>query len=76
MFGKLLLLQTEKSFNVTFVNLADSAEVGEVAFLLLGFLSENVALVSVFSLDLSCSGKSKALFSTGISLNFWHFLKY
>ena len=35
--------------------------VSEVSFLLLSFLGENVALVSVFSLHLSRTGERKAL---------------
>ena len=44
----------------------------EVTLLLLGFLRENVAVISVLSLDLTRSGKGEPFFGTGISLNFWH----
>ena len=45
----------------------------EVPLLLFGLFRENVAFVSVFSLDFSRSGKRKALFGTGVGLHFWHF---
>ena len=64
------LLEAEEGFNAYAGN---EAEVGEVTFLLLGLLGEDVALEGVFSLNLSCSGKGEPLFGTGISLNLRHF---
>ena len=49
---------------------------GQVAFLFLGLLRQNVTLVSVFTLNFTGSGKSESFFSTGISLYFWHFLLF
>ena len=69
------LLKSEKFLNVGNVNAVHVTEVGEVSLLLLGLLGEDVALESVLSLDLSCSGKGEPLFGTGISLNLGHFLK-
>ena len=48
-------------------------EVVEIAFLLLRLLGENVAVISMSSLDLSRTGKREALFGTGVGLNLWHF---
>ncbi len=67
------LLEAEEGFNAFHVHAGNEAEVGEVAFLLLGLLGEDVALEGVFSLNLSCSGKGEPLFGTGISLNLRHF---
>ena len=44
----------------------------KVSLLLLSLLRQDVAVKSVFSLDLSCSGKSESFFGTGISLNLRH----
>ena len=41
----------------------------QIPFLLLGLLGENVAFVSVFSLDLARSGKPETLFCTGVGLS-------
>lgn len=47
------LFHTEESFYILFVDLGDEREVSQIAFLLFGLFGENVALESVFSLDLS-----------------------
>ncbi len=47
------LLEAEEGFNVAFVHAGDEAEVGEVAFLLLCLLGQDVALEGMFSLDFS-----------------------
>ena len=47
------LFEGQQSQNVALVHFGDEAAVGEVAFLFLGLLGEDVALESVFSLDLS-----------------------
>ena len=49
----LSLFKTQKSFYSTNVGGVHQTGMCEVAFLLLGFLGENVALESVFSLDFS-----------------------
>ena len=48
-----LRLQAEECLYVTGINLCHCSEMGQVAFLLLGLFRENVALESMFSLDLS-----------------------
>ena len=48
----------------------------EIALLLGFFLCENVALVSVFSLDLSCSGHLESLLSAGVGFHLWHDFYY
>lgn len=45
----------------------------KIPLLLLCFLRQDVAVVSMTSLDLTCSGKAESLLRTGISLYFWHF---
>ena len=44
----------------------------QISLLLFGLFGENVALVSVFSLDFSRSGKRETLFRTGVGLHLWH----
>ena len=46
--------------------------VGEVAFLLRGFLSEDVAVESVFPLDLTRSGEGEALLRGRVGFHFRH----
>ena len=66
------LLECEELLDIRFVSVSYSAGVGQIALLLLGLFGQDVALVGMFSLDLSCSGKGEPLFGTGISLNLWH----
>lgn len=47
------LFEGQQCFNVVDVALGYQAEVGQVAFLLLGLFGQDVALVSMFSFDLS-----------------------
>ena len=72
----LVLLEGEERLHAVFVHFSDECEVVEVALLLLGLLSQNVAVVSMFSFDFSCSGKSESFFGTGISFNLRHFVNY
>ena len=65
-------LENEKLFYTTLVNLVEDCEVVKIPFLLLGLLGENVAVVSVSSLDFARSGKRKALFGTGVGLKLCH----
>ena len=45
----------------------------EVALLFLTFLCQDVAVISVVTLDLTRSSEHKTLLGSGISLYFWHF---
>ncbi len=69
---KLKKLKDKKLFYTTLVNLVKDCEVVKIPFLLLGLLGENVAVISMSSLDFSRSGKRKALFCTGIGLKLCH----
>ena len=65
--------QAEELADVLEVRAVEDGELGEVALLLLGLLRQDVAVESVLSLDLPCSGKSESFFGTGISFNLRHF---
>ena len=67
------LLLNEKKADRVEVSLVHDSNVSKVSLCFLGLLSQDVTLVSMFSFNLSCSGKGKSFFGTGISLNFWHF---
>ena len=45
----------------------------QISLLLLCFLSQDVTVVSVMSLNLTCSGEAETLLCSGICLYFWHF---
>ena len=70
------LLEAKKSLYTAFVSGVNDAEVGEVSFLLLSLLGENVTFESMFSLNLPRSGQSKSLFRATHCLHLWHFLKF
>ena len=67
-----ILLQDQEFLESCDIRLLDEGEVVEIPLLLLGLLGEDVAVVSVFPLDLSRSGKREALFGTGVGLELCH----
>ena len=66
-------LENQQFLYPLLVGLGQDGEVVEIPLLLLGLLRENVAVVSVLSLDFSRSGKREALFGTGVGLKLCHF---
>ena len=56
------------------VGLVHKSEVVKISLLFLGLLCQDVAVVSMLSFQLTCSGKGEPFFGTGISFYFWHFL--
>lgn len=61
--GKIGGLDAQEAFYLLYVGGVYQTGVVEVAFTLLRFLGENVAVVGVFTLDLPCAGERKALFA-------------
>lgn len=68
------LTEAEEFAYLTLVRAVYEGNVVEVALLLFRFLRQNVRVVSVMSLDLTCSGELETLFCAGVRLYFWHFL--
>ena len=56
--------------------LFDNSAVSQVTFSLFGLFGENVAMVSVMSLDFAGAGQSKSLLGGGLGFNFWHFFSF
>lgn len=67
-----VLLHCEKLANSLDIGALHDCGVVQHTFALFALLGENVAVVSVFSLDFSCSGESESLLTAGISLYLWH----
>jgi hypothetical protein len=53
--------------------LFDNSAVSQVTFSLFGLFGENVAMVSVMSLDFAGAGKRESLLGSGLCFNFRHF---
>ena len=53
----------------------EDSEVVKISLTLLGFLGEDVAVISVLPLDFSRSGKREALFGTGVGFKLCHCFK-
>ena len=70
--GKRFLLHSKEFTYLAAVCLLKDCKLVEVTLLLLSLLGENVAVISVFSLDFTRSGKSESFFRTGVRLYFWH----
>ena len=68
------LAKEEEFADLLTVGSDDEVAVLQVAFLLLTFLGQDVAVISVMTLDLTRSGEHESLLCCGISLYFWHFL--
>ena len=68
-------LDYEELLNPLDIVLVKDCEVVKISFLLLRLLGENVAVVSVSSLDFARSGKRKALFGTGVRFKLCHCVK-
>ena len=68
------LTEAEEFAYLTLVRAVNEGNVVEVSLLLFRFLRQNVRVVSVMSLDLTCSGELETLFCAGVRLYFWHFL--
>jgi hypothetical protein len=53
--------------------LFDNGAVSQVTFSLFGLFGENVAMVSVMSLDFAGAGKGESLLGSGLCFDFGHF---
>ena len=67
-----MLLKNKELLYTTLIHLVEDGEMVEIPLLLLGLLRENVAVVSVTSLNLTCTGERESLLRTGVCLYFWH----
>jgi hypothetical protein len=67
------LLHDQHQLHIADIGTVDRSPVTQITFALGTFFSQNVAFVSMFSFDFSCSGKSEPFFGTGIGFHFWHF---
>ena len=66
--------QTQKFLNSFLVGIVYQSHVNKISFLLFSLLSQDVTVISMFSLNFTRSGKSESFFGTGVSFNFWHFV--
>ena len=54
------------------VGLRNRARIAEVALLFRRLFGQDVTVISVFALDLTCAGESKTLLCSGIGFHFRH----
>ncbi len=66
------LAEAEQIAYLLEVRLVNEGLVNQITFLLLGFLCQNVTVVSMMSFDLTCTGETESLLRTGIRFYFWH----
>jgi len=67
------LFHRQQKLDILPVGMAYFTVVCEEPFAFGCFFGENVALESMFALDLTCSGQSESFLCTRICLHFWHF---
>ena len=56
--------------------LFDNGAVSQITFSLFGLFGENVAVVSVMSLDFTGAGQSESFLGSGFRFDFRHFLLF
>ena len=69
------LSDVEKVAHLLYVGFVDDAGVVEVSLTFCGFFGQDVAVVSVFALNLAGAGQSETFFRGGVGFYFWHFSK-
>ena len=67
--GRLLY---EQALDFGLVGSRHGRSVAEIALLFLSLFGQDVTVISVLALDLTCAGESKTLLCSGISFHFWH----
>ena len=72
---RLILVHIEQRTNLLCVGTVHKCCVVEVAFTLFRLLREDVAVISVFSLNLTSTGQSETLLGGTIGLYLWHFFE-
>ena len=70
------LTHAEEFANLLHVRAVNEGHMVKVALLLLGLLGQDVTVISVVTLDLTCSGECETLLGTGISLYFSHLVNW
>jgi len=68
-----ILLHVQHQLHILNIGTVNNRPVSQISFAFGTFLCKNMAFVSMFSFDFSCSGKFESFFGTGIGFHFWHF---
>lgn len=71
-----VLTKIEQVANLFHVGACNECRMVQITLALLGLLRQDVAVVSVFTLDLSRAGEREALLGRGIGLYFRHFFMF
>ena len=65
-------LLDEQVLDFGFVSCRNGTRIAEVALLFRRLFGQDVTVISVFALDLSCAGEGKTLLRSGIGFHFRH----
>ena len=60
-------------FDDFLINAVDESGVVKIAFSLLAFLGQDVAMISMLPLQMAAAGYLETLLGSGLGLHFWHF---
>ena len=69
-FGRLF---DQQVFDFGFVGRRNGTRIAEVAFLFRRLFGQDVTVISVLTLDLTCAGESKTFLCSGVCFHFRHF---
>ena len=62
----------QQILDLCLIGSGNGARIAQVTLLFSRFFGQDVTVISVFALDLSCAGERKTLLCSGISFHFWH----
>ena len=69
------MLLNQQVLDLGLVGVRYGTRVAEITLLFLSLFGQDMTVISVLTLDLTCAGESKTLLCSGISFHFWHFRK-
>ncbi len=69
------ILLDQQVLDLGLVGRRNDTRVAQVTFTLVSLFGQDVTVISVLTLDLSCAGERKTLLCSGICFHLWHFRK-
>ena len=65
-------LFNQQALDFGFISRRNDTRIAEITFLFFSLFGQDVTVISVFALNLTCAGESKTLLCSGICFHFWH----
>ena len=65
-------LFNQQALDFGFISRRNDTRIAEITLLFFSLFGQDVTMISVFALNLTCAGESKTLLCSGICFHFWH----